>query len=76
METVYFGAGRKEKLSKGDILGFLVKECGLEPSDIGVIDVKDHFALAAVKVDNPKELLEKAKAAKIKGTRRQISFLE
>ena len=76
METLYFGAGRKEKLSKGDILGFLVKECGLEPSDIGVIDVKDHFALAAVKVRKPKELLAKAKAAKIKGTRRQISFLE
>lgn len=26
METIYFSAGRREKLSKGDILGFLVKE--------------------------------------------------
>ena len=28
VETLYFSAGRREKLSRGDILGFLVKEGG------------------------------------------------
>lgn len=75
-QTLYFGAGRKEKLSKGDILGFLIKECGLEAGQIGIIDVKDHFALAAVAVDNPQSLLAVARAAKIKGERRQVSILK
>lgn len=75
-ETLYFGAGKKEKLSKGDILGFLVKECGLQPDRIGVIDVKDHFALAAVRTDRIGELLQKAKGAKIKGERRQVSVIK
>lgn len=75
-QTLYFGAGRKEKLSKGDILGFLVKECGVDSGSIGIIDVKDHFALAAVATDDVDSLLSKARAAKIKGERRQISVLK
>lgn len=74
-ETLYIGAGKKEKISKGDVLGFLVKECGMEPERIGIIDVKDHFALAAVSTEDPKSLLEKARAAKLKGARRQMSIL-
>ena len=74
-ETLYIGAGKKEKISKGDVLGFLVKECGMEPERIGIIDVKDHFALAAVSTEDPKSLLAKARAAKLKGARRQMSIL-
>lgn len=74
--TLYFGAGKKEKLSKGDILGFLVKECGVAPDKIGIIDVKDHFAFVAVAADDPDSLLAKARAAKIKGERRQVSVLK
>ena len=36
------------KLSKGDIVGFLVKECGAEASKLGKIDVYDHYSLVAV----------------------------
>ena len=75
METLYIGAGKKVKLSKGDILGFLIKECGLSGSDIGTIDVYDHYSLAAVSTDNAEALIEKARSAKIKGTRRQMSIL-
>lgn len=75
-ETIYFGAGRKEKLSKGDILGFLVKQCGLEPRQVGTIDVKDHFALAAVRDVDAGRLVELARTLKVKGERRRISLLE
>ncbi len=73
--TFCFGAGRKEKLSRGDILGFLVKECGLKPEQIGVIEVKDHYALVAVSVENADKLLEKARTAKVKGEKRRITIL-
>lgn len=74
-ETLCFGAGKKEKISKGDILGFLVKECGLEPTQIGAIDVNDHYALAAVTAPDYASLLAKAKGAPVKGKRRMVSLL-
>lgn len=72
-ETVRFSAGRKEKLSKGDILGFLVKEGGLEGSEIGKISVFDHYSLAAVKADKIMALLTAIAGKKIKGEKRLIS---
>ena len=41
MATLYIGKGKKDKISKGDIVGFLCKKGGLTPDEIGRIDVKD-----------------------------------
>lgn len=46
--TIYFNAGKKEKISKGDILGFLTKQCGIAGAEVGKIVVKDHCAICAV----------------------------
>lgn len=75
-DTLYFSAGKKEKLSKGDILGFLVKEGGLNPSEIGKIDVYDHYSLAAVSSKCINNLLSKIKGKKIKGEKRLISIVQ
>ena len=74
-DTIYFSAGRREKLSKGDILGFLVKEAGLNASDIGKIDVHDHYALAAVAASEAAKAVKAAKGKKIKGEKRIISII-
>lgn len=73
--TIYFSAGKKEKLSKGDILGFLTKECGVPGDAIGTIDVFDHYSLAAVGRDSAPQALKEAKGKKIKGEKRLISIL-
>lgn len=70
--TLCISAGKKEKLSKGDILGFLVKQCGLEAREIGKIDIFDHYSLVAVPSKESEEILTKARASKIKGERRRI----
>lgn len=75
METIRFSAGRKEKLSKGDILGFLVKTGGLEPSEIGKIDIFDHYSLAAVDAAKVRDLLDRISKEKIKGKRQKIELL-
>ncbi|MDE7441503.1 MAG: DEAD/DEAH box helicase [Muribaculaceae bacterium] len=74
-DSIYFSAGKKEKLSKGDILGFLTKECGIPGDAIGKIDVYDHYALAAVKAADAAEVVKIAKGKKIKGEKRLISLL-
>ena len=65
--TLYIGKGKKDKISKGDIVGFLCKKGGLELSDIGRIDVKDRYAYAAVKREKLKQTLHLVQGQKIKG---------
>ena len=47
--TLYIGKGKKDKINKVDIVGFLSKVGGLGKSDIGRIDVKEHYAFVAIR---------------------------
>ncbi|MCM1490271.1 MAG: DEAD/DEAH box helicase [Muribaculum sp.] len=73
--TIRISAGRKEKLSKGDIVGFLCKEGNLEASEIGNITLSDHHALVAVPSDKASELIQRLASSKIKGTKRKLLLL-
>ncbi len=72
MATIYIGKGKKDKVSKGDIVGFLCKKGGLEPSDIGRIDVSDRYAYAAVAREKLTQVLRLTKGEKIKGIKTLI----
>ena len=69
MATIYIGKGKKDKISKIDIVGFLCKKGGLKSSEIGKIDVKDRFTYVAVSRTKIKEIISLTKGEKIKGIR-------
>lgn len=69
MATIYIGKGKKDKLSRGDILGFLCKKGGLTSQEIGRIDVNDRYSYAAVSRTRLKELLRNVSGEKIKGVK-------
>lgn len=73
--TIRISAGRKEKLSKGDIVGFLCKEGGLDASEIGPITLSDHHALVAVPEAKASTLISTLAPRKIKGSRRKLTRL-
>lgn len=73
--TIRFSAGKKEKLSKGDIVGFLVKEGGADAKTLGKIDLYDHYALAAVPLEQAQDILARVKGKKIKKEKRLISLI-
>lgn len=73
--TLYISGGKREKLSKGDVLGFLVKECGVPATDIGKIDVFDHYTLVAVKEEVVPIILNASDGKKLKGEKRKIRTL-
>lgn len=75
MMTIYFQAGKKEKISRGDIMGFIANNGGIAASDIGRIDVRDHYALAAVPRNQAQEILQRLRLNKIKGKKIRISLL-
>lgn len=74
--TLYVGGGKREKVSRGDILGFLIKEGNLDSSEIGKINVYDHYALVAVKDKAVGSLLDKISGKKLKGEKRRITILK
>lgn len=53
-------------------MGFLCKKGGLEPSEIGRIDVKDRYAYAAVSRTKLPQVLGHTKGEKIKGIKTVI----
>ena len=67
MTTLYIGKGKKDKISKGDIVGFLCKKAGLKQTDIGRIDVMPRFTYVAVRRTKISQILKMTKGEKIKG---------
>lgn len=70
--TIYIGKGKKDKLNKIDIAGFLYKKGNLSREDVGSIDVKEHYAFVAVRQGKVKQLLTLIQGEKIKGMKTVI----
>lgn len=69
MATVYIGKGKKDKISKGDIVGFLCKKGGMTVNEIGRIDVKERYCYVAIAREKLNEVLVLTRGEKIKGVK-------
>jgi superfamily II DNA/RNA helicase len=75
MVSIYFSAGKKEKLSRGDIVGFLVNQGGWSADQIGKIALRDHYALVAVRNEEVKARVAFMATQKIKGVKRKVTLV-
>ncbi len=71
--TLFIAAGKKDKVNKIDIVGFLSKIGKLKQDDIGLIEVKDFFSFAAVRKLKAGSVLELIKDEKIKNKKVKIA---
>jgi len=71
-QTLRISAGRRDKLSKGDIAGWLIKQGALEQSDIGIIELKPDAAFVAVKAESAQNLALKMQEIKLKGKKVRV----
>ena len=67
--TLYIGKGKKDKINKIDIVGFLFKKGNLNKDEVGRIDVKDHYAFAAISRKKARQALNLIRNEKIKGVK-------
>lgn len=65
-ETIYISAGRKDKISKGDVAGFLMQKGQLVKDDIGKIEILDYASFAAVNRSKVDRLILQIKGEQIK----------
>ena len=66
-ETLYISAGKKDKINKVDIVGYLMKKGELEKDDVGLIEVKDTTSYVAISRKKIKDVIKKLANEKLKG---------
>lgn len=57
--TIFISGGRRDKISKGDIAGFLIKKGNLKDDELGVIELKQDCAFVAVAKNKVNSLINK-----------------
>ncbi len=70
--TLFIAAGKKDKVNKVDIVGFLSHKAQLKKEDIGLIEVKDFFSFVAVRKSKMGHALQLIKNEKIKNKKVKI----
>lgn len=73
--TIFISGGRKDKISKGDIAGLLMKKGGLDPNELGVIELKPDCAFVAVKKSKAVHIIDTLNNSKIKKRKVRIKLI-
>ncbi len=71
--TLYFNLGKKEKISRGDIAGYLIQKGGLTSAEVSSIIVKDHCSLAAIPAAKATATIKAIAPHKLKNQRVRVS---
>lgn len=72
-ECVYFSAGKKEKISKGDLVGLLMKKGEMSQSDIGLITITDQASFVAIRRTKVPAFLKRIVGEKLKKAKVKVS---
>ena len=72
--TIYFSGGKKNKINKIDLVGFLCKNGSLPKESIGLITVLDYTSYVGISTNEPKKLITKLRESKIKGQKLKIDL--
>jgi superfamily II DNA/RNA helicase len=70
--TLFINAGKKDKINKIDIVGFLTQRGKLRAEDVGLIEVKDFMAFVAIRALKVKDTLRLIREEKLKGKKIRI----
>lgn len=74
MECLYISGGKKDKISKGDVLGFLIKTGGLKGNEIGLISILETATYVAIPRQQVSGLLGKTAGKKLKKTKVKLEI--
>jgi ATP-independent RNA helicase DbpA len=64
--TLYIGGGKKDKITKTDIAGFLFQKGKLQKEELGLIEIQETASFAAINTDKIKQVLQLIKNEPIK----------
>lgn len=73
--TLFISGGRKDKISKGDIAGLFIKEGGLQPDELGLIELKQDCAFVAVVKKHSQGLVKNLNNSRLKKRKVRIKII-
>lgn len=74
-KTVFISGGRKDKISKGDIAGLFFKQGELKHDQVGIIELKQDCAFAAVKANRVDQLIQKVDNSRLKRKKVRVNVV-
>lgn len=72
--TLHISLGKKDKVNKIDIVGFLTQIGELKKDDIGLIEVKDFYAFVAIRKNKVSDVLRKITDHRLKGKKVKVGI--
>lgn len=72
--TLMLSAGRRDKISKGDIAGFFFKQGNLQKDELGKIELKQDCSFAAIPSNKVKSLIKQLNGQRVK--KRKVKVIE
>ncbi|MEJ2054389.1 MAG: DEAD/DEAH box helicase [Calditrichaceae bacterium] len=76
MEHYRIEVGRKHDIKPGNIVGAIANESGIEPNDIGRIDIQDEYSIIDMKEGIPRHRWRILKKVRVGGKELQISKIK
>jgi len=76
MATLFVSGGRKDKISKGDLAGFFIKQGGLVNDALGLIELKNDCAFVGVPSKDVKHLIAKLNNQHLKKRKVRVYLIE
>jgi len=73
-ETLYLNVGKKDKISKGDVAGFLLQKGYLQKDELGLIYLQDYVTFAAVSRVKVDDLIRRLQNEKIKNKKVRLGI--
>lgn len=71
-ETLYVNLGRKQKIRKLDVVGWLLQKGGLRPEELGRVDIMDDRSYAAVPREKAKGVIQLLQSEPLKKKKARI----
>lgn len=71
---LYISAGKKDKISKGDVAGLLMKKGGVKGDDVGLITILDYASYVSVKREWVNDILGRIRNEKLKTRKVKIEM--
>lgn len=75
-KLIYLDRGKRDKISRGDIAGFVMKKAEVPADEVGKITLGHAYSLVAVSPHYASAVIEAAKNNKIKNTRVRASIVK
>lgn len=74
-KTLYITGGRRDKISKGDVAGFIFKQGQIKKEQLGVIEIKQDSTYVGVHADIAEKLIVKTNNKRLKTKKVRVSLI-